>query len=397
MAAAGGAAVSGVTVDAMDHLGNPLASATTSVTGTYTLRTSGINAALTPDGAISGRVTAAAGGAPVSGVQVDVMEGDGYQLAATTSAAGFYTVTGLLPASGGDIVCFDATNVTGSATGFVSQCYKGAAWTAGNPPPAGVTRVGVRAATTTRGINAALTALGAISGRVTAAAGGAAVSGVLVDVLYGSGNYLTGGITSAAGTYSVPGLAPAPGGDIVCFDASQAPVSDTGFANQCYRGVIWTAENALPAGVTRVRVGVGTITAGINAALTPGGAISGKVTAAVGGAPVSGVAVDVSDASGDDLASATTSAAGTYSVPGLAPAPGGDIVCFDATDQVGVIGFASQCYKGVAWNTGNPPPAGVTRVKVKAGTTTAGINAALTPGGAISGRVGRHGGTGRKG
>ena len=443
-AADGGVAVSGVVVDVLDDTGIELASATTSAAGTYTVtglppvsggddgdivcfdafglpgRGTGfvsqcykglawaaggappagltgvgvragaattINAALAPGGAVSGRVTAAAGGAPVSGVQVDVMEGDGYQLAATTSAAGFYTVTGLLPASGGDVVCFDATDAGGNATGFASQCYKGAAWTAGNAPPAGVTPVSVRSGTTTGGISAALTALGAISGRVTTAAGGAPVSGVHVGVLDGSGNYLTGSATSATGAYFVPGLAPASGGYIVCFDASQVPGSATGFASQCYKDVAWSGSS-LPGGVTRVGVSTGTTTAGIDAALTPGGAISGRVTAAAGGAPVSGVNVDVVDGRGNQLASATTSAAGTYSVTSLAPASGGYIVCFDAADAPGnATGFASQCYKGLAWAYGNAPPAGVTLVRVRAGTTTAGINAALTALGAISGTV----------
>ena len=134
-------------------------------------------------------------------------------------------MTGLLPASGGDIVCFDATNVTGSATGFVSQCYNGCRLDRRESAAGGRDPGGGQGRHDDPRHQRRTDRLGAISGRVTAEAGSAAVSGVLVDVLDGSGNYLTGGITSAAGTYSVPGLAPAPGGDIVCFDATQAPIT----------------------------------------------------------------------------------------------------------------------------------------------------------------------------
>jgi hypothetical protein len=98
------------------------------------------------------------------------------------------------------------------------------------------------------------------------------------------------------------------------------------------------------------------------------------------------------DGSGRLLATAVTNANGAYSLGGLAAATG-DKVCFAAsaasaaTGGTSKTGYASQCYKGVAWTGGVTIPGGLAAIPVTAGATKTGINAALLASGSITGTV----------
>jgi hypothetical protein len=337
-------------------------------------------------GTISGTVTVAATGTGVSGITVLVYSAAGRFLTAGFSGAkGVYEVAGLKPTSAGDVVCFDASTVT-RGTGYLSQCYQGVAWDPAAPPPSGTTAVPVTAGGTASGINASLAPAGAISGTVTAASGGAGVGKVTVDVFDSDGGFLASVATSATGAFEVKGLSSASTGDTVCFDASTVKTG-AGFVSQCYQGIAWSPSSPLPPGVTGVAVTAGSVTAGTNASLATGGAISGTVTAAAGGAAVAKVTVDVFDSAGDLLNSAVSPASGSYTVNGLPASTAGDTVCFDASLVTSGTGFASECYKGVAWTASAPPPAGVRVVRVAAGVTKTGVSARLAAGGEITGLV----------
>jgi len=128
------------------------------------------------EGGISGTVTAAAGGARLSGVNVEVFasldsEGD-IDGSAVTGADGSYTVTGLDPADNDYTVCFDASQAVGgsSRSGYLSQCYRDVPWTLGSDPPPDATPVPVTAGRLTPWVDAALCAASGTSGSVTAAA-----------------------------------------------------------------------------------------------------------------------------------------------------------------------------------------------------------------------------------
>jgi hypothetical protein len=84
-------------------------------------------------------------------------------------------------------------------------------------------------------------ATGGISGTVTAAAGGARLSDVTVEVDTSSGHYAGLAFTGADGTYEVTGLDPAAPGYRVCFDASDVTGGSSylGYLSQCYRNVPW--------------------------------------------------------------------------------------------------------------------------------------------------------------
>ena len=321
-------------------------------------------------GVVSGEVTAAGTGHGVAGVVVMAFTTVGHYVKATvTSVGGTYALKGLAAAPA-DTVCFDPTSVR--TRSYAGQCYRGVAWNPSSLPPAGTTPVAIRAGTTTAGVDASLRAGGTISGRVTTI-NGAGVMGVTVDVFGPSGTFLAAVITSAAGSYTLKGLAAAPA-DTVCFDPTS--VRTRSYAGQCYRGVAWNPSSLPPAGTTPVAIRAGTTTAGVDASLRAGGTISGRVTT-INGAGVMGVTVDVFGPSGTFLAAVITSAAGSYTLKGLpAASTPADTVCFDPT-SVRTRSYAGQCYRGVAWNPSSLPAAGTTPVAIRAGTTTAGVDASL--------------------
>src|SRR4051812_4000859 len=130
-------------------------------------------------------------------------------------------------------------------------------------------------------------------------------------------------------------------------------------------------------------------------------AITGAVTAAAGGgAGLGGVVVDVFDRNRKLVDRVSTTANGTYTVPGVTPSRS-YYLCFDARKATGgnsTTGYASQCYREVAWSVGAEPPRVTTPVPVPAAGRASGINASLVTGGSISGRVtAAAGGVGLKG
>jgi hypothetical protein len=367
------------------------------VSAPFAASAAGVNspAAKKTTGIITGKVIAAAHKKALSEITVVVFSrGGDYLASAFTGTSGAFRITGLKP-SAGDLVCFDASAIT-SGTGYVSQCFKNAAWTPTSPPPFSARPVRVRAGKTIAGVNASLTVAGGLSGSVSAANGGRAITGVTVDVFTPGGAFLASAATSGAGKFEVTGLTPtAKGGkgDTVCFDATSAtaspgsgPSAGPGLASQCYKNVAWTSSSLPPANVTGVAVAAGKVTTRVNASLAAGGAIRGSVTAGGHHTGAGGVTVDVFSSAGALLGSAVTSAKGQYTVQGL-PAATGDAVCFDATSVAKGGGYVSQCYRGQAWTPPAAPAPGAAKVNVVAGSTTPGVNATLVPGGAISGTV----------
>jgi hypothetical protein len=350
----------------------------------------GVSAVLVPAGSITGKVAAASGGGALGGVSVSVLDTAGNPVTATSTASdGTYSAAGLAASAKGYVVCFDATAATGgpSVTGYASQCYKNVAWTPGSVPPPGSKPVPVSAGKTAAGIGAALTSAGAISGRATAASGGAGLAGVMVDVFGSGGIPLTSVLSDSSGGYSVLGLAPSPTGYTVCFDASAAigGPSATGYQSLCYQKVAWTPGASLPPRTKPVPVSAGKTATGISAAMSAAGAISGTVTAGSGGG-VSDVTVDIYTRSGGYVTQAITDGSGGYSITGLVPSATGYTVCFDVS-AIASAGFASQCYQSIPWTAGQTVPSGTKAVPVSAAKTAAGVNAALVTGGSITGTV----------
>ncbi len=157
-------------------------------------------AASAADGGISGKVTLAAGGAPVLGAEVCAEEQiPPFEFECAPSAAdGTFAITGLPPA--GYIVEFNAgnsgLNITRQFWNGVSQFLK-------------ATEVTVAPGLITPGINAAMLEGGAIAGRVTSAATGSPIEAVEVCSWHEIDETFDGcDFTAADGTYEILGAAP---------------------------------------------------------------------------------------------------------------------------------------------------------------------------------------------
>ena len=256
----------------------PMLATPTLVTVTTGVTRSGINAALSGGGALSGTVTEAAGTQQrLAGVDVFAMslsvEGFGF---ATTGADGSYALKGL-PAGSDYQVCFDASGTMGAPgapgatggssdlSGYVAQCYN-------NQPMLGTpTLVAAIVGATRTGVDAKLASGGAIAGTVTDAAGTHhGLAGVGIFVMSLSSESFGFATTGADGSYTLKGL-PAGRDYQVCFMAvgAKGGSSDTtGYADQCYNN---QPDLGMP---TPVAVVVGATGTGINAALAGAGAIT---------------------------------------------------------------------------------------------------------------------------
>jgi len=292
-------------------------------------------------GSITGKVTAAATSSPVAGATVCAAGSAGLGCA-TTNEAGEYTITGL--GTGAYTVLFS------SSGNYLSQYYNGKA-TASEATPVAVTN-----GAATSAINAALQPGGQITGKVTDAATKIGIVGVSVCAAGSAG--LRCATTGAGGEYTVVGLAT--GEYTVLFSSSG------NYLSQYYNGKA-TAAEANPVSVT-----AGATTSAINAAMHPGGQITGKVTDAFTGDPISGASVCAAGSAG--LRCAATNSTGKYTVKGLAT--GEYTVLFSSSGN-----YLSQYYNGKA------TAAEATPVSITAGSTAKEIDAALQPGGKITGKV----------
>lgn len=311
----------------------------TSVTVAQGSTTAGIDAALDAPAQIQGTVTDAVTGSPVSGATVSTTGPNG-TIQTTTGSDGTYTLPNLYPGS------YTVYFQNPSGANYLSQYYNGAATSSDATP------VSVGDGADVTGIDASLQSGGQISGTVSSGATGAALSGLWVFVIDSSGDSVGSAQTDSNGTYTVSNLPT--GTYTVEFYGTGSYVSQYYNDESSY-------ANADPVSVT-----AGQVTTGINAAMLSNGAISGTVTDASTGTPIAGASAYVYDSSGSyPIASATTNASGTYTITGLSA--GSYTVKFFAT------GYASSTYAGT--------------VSVSLGTTTSGINAALSPDGAISGTV----------
>jgi hypothetical protein len=145
-------------------------------------------------GGISGTVTDSTG-APLAGVSVLVFTAAGTQLpvTATTASDGTYTVPDVF--AGQYQVEFLGLSGSNLATTFY-----------GGSTLATATKVTVASGATLPSINAQLAAAGTISGKVTAAQGGANIGGLEVQLLDAQGNVMGVTFTNPDGTYTLTGV-----------------------------------------------------------------------------------------------------------------------------------------------------------------------------------------------
>ena len=315
--------------------------------------TTGIDAALQPGGKITGTVTDAATHAAVASECVSAYDASGGSVGfGQTDSAGHYTVSGL--ASGSYKVGFRAC----LGGNYLPQFYNNKGSLATADP------VSVTAGSTTTGIDAALQPGGKITGTVTDAATHAAVTTACVSASDASNNSVGFGQTDSTGHYSISALAS--GSYKVGFQSCLGGNYLPQFYNN--KGSLATAD---PVSVT-----AGSTTTGIDAALQPGGQITGTVIDAATHAAVANACVNVYDTSNSFVGSGTTDSAGHYTISALA----------SGSYKVGFQSCAAGSYQPQFYNN-KGSLATADPVSVTAGSTTTGIDAALQPGGQITGTV----------
>ena len=325
----------------------PVTITTTSVTN--------INFSLVPGGNITGTITSAS--VPVSGVYVYAFDAvtllGSYGSSSVSASNGSYTISGLLP--GNYKVRFNGNPTYGQQYYNNAENANEANW------------VTVTAGATTPSINFSLASGANISGTITRASDGHPVQGVSVtplDAVTGVGWFAGSSTTGADGTYTMW----LPSGSYKL----RANPGYTGLATQ------WYANAPDQNWATPLTVTEGVTTTDIDFSLPTGGNITGTITRASDGHPVSGVYVNAYDpATGEYIqGSSTTLADGTYTIWGLASGN------YKLMVRVGNTGLTSQYYDNANYYTATP-------VAVTAGVTTIGIDFNLPACGTISGTVTR--------
>ncbi len=308
----------------------------TSTGDEYWIRVSGFHEAagtfllhVGPGGGISGKVTATATGDPLPGGRVEARNAYGYyEGSATTGASGEYTIAGLEAGS------YFLT--TEDFDGYVDELYDDLPCPGGGPYGCEVTDgipVAVTVNTTTTGISFELDQGGVISGQVTESTTGDPLADVRVEIYDSGGSHIDSEYTDAAGGYSVAGLATG---------SYFASAEDSELANELYDDV--PCPGGAPYGCdprtgTPVAVSVNSTTPGIDFVLDRLGAVSGTVTDAATGDPISGIRVEIYDSGGSHIVSDHTDASGTYRAGGL---PAG--TCFAVAES---YDFADELYDDI--------------------------------------------------
>ena len=316
-----------------------------------------IDFALNRSGSISGTVTHAPTGEPISGLRVRIFGATGSSVAsAYSAAAGDYTVSGLQPG-----VYFALTD----HYDVLNQLYDGLPCPAACDSTSG-TPIQVSPHADTPGIDFRLDRLGAISGTVTEAATGTPIANLSLRIWDQDGNDVGSGYTDGSGTYSAGRLLPG---------VYYASTDHYQFRNEVFDDLPCGAGGCDPTSGTQIAVQLNATTGGIDFALDRLGAISGNVTDASTGLPVSGIRVEIWNSDSNYVGSRNTDGAGNYTLDRLVP----DIY-FASTDNY--QSYLDELYEDIPCLGGAPAgcePDKGTPIRVLVDATTEDIDFELIP------------------
>jgi hypothetical protein len=283
----------------------------------------GRNFTLEQGGSISGVITNAATGLPLSNVSVSVaarLETGGVSSNSVfTNASGEYTLTGLSTAS---YFVFTGSGTTTNEMYPDLLCinFCNSTTAVDSSTPVAVT-VGVN----TPAVNMALDPGLSVSGTVTNESTGAPIQFVTVTAWLRSGQTFFGrsASTNASGVYTIQGLMP---GSYVLSTSTSLFVNEIFDNRPCVSSSNSCGTTPQLALGTPVDVRAGTPATGKNFALQPiaagAGVVTGTVTDPANGLPIAGIGVGAwldMGAAGTFLTSSTTSLDGTYVISGLVP------------------------------------------------------------------------------
>lgn len=314
-----------------------VASRVVSVTAPHMV--SGIDVALVQGGAISGRVTAP-DGTPIADVWVSATNGPNETTGAATGPDGRYAIYGLDSAQ------------------YKIEFYHNQRLAA-----ARANTVAVVAPKTTSGVDAVLRYGGVISGTVTNP-DGMPVSDVSVTLINASSGETLYNVarTNLAGEYITPPTLK----DGAYFVRVMPPRS----SGPCVLAFNYYGNAATTATATRVEVKGSAAVSGIDVALQYGGVLSGQLSDAATGLPLSNGRITIYDTTGAIVLDTYVANLGRYRTPIALPAGNYRV-------QFGSNGYAPMFYGGaLTLDSGAPVPSGA-----------GDINAALSRGGTIRGTI----------
>ncbi len=331
----------------------------------------GFDMALSQGGAITGTVVNAVGSSPLFGVELKAFNSSGDLVAiARSNPNGKYRLEALPPGS-----YYLSTN---NSLGFQDELYNGQSCEPFCNPVNG-TAVNVVGTATTTGRNFSLEQSVSVSGIVS---NSGPAANVAVEIYGQIGNLLRSTVSNASGSYTFADLAPGRfyvrtrnllgRTDDLYYQAGNANNTSAskpdcvGLACQIRRG-------------TPIDVIAGASFTDANLTLLAPGQISGVITNAASSATMSGVTLELLDARGALVGSASSSAAGVYNFSALSA---GNYYLVSR----GTPGFVDLAFPN------SPCPSSCnglngSAIAVSTGASVSGINLALASGGSISGTV----------
>jgi 5-hydroxyisourate hydrolase-like protein (transthyretin family) len=227
--------------------------------------------------------------------------------------------------------------------------------------------VTVTAPNTTSGIDFALAPGGTLTGHITGT-DGSSLKDITVYISNQDGSYQNYVYTNASGTYTATAM---PSGQYYIYFRPSKYIPEF-YNDKPDNGNLRSAD---PVAVTAPN----TVT-GIDAVLAQGGAIRGKVTDATTGEPIKDIFVEVLDATGDRVETASTQADGTYETETTLRS-GSYRVRFNADERFASCAYVTAYYHNqLDEGAANP-------VNITAPNVADHIDAAMVRGGFIFGKV----------